>query len=47
LHPRESLVEDDLLTRFALTCHAVRQGLHAPEQMGQVEYKKNIGARVE
>ncbi len=46
LHPRERLVEDDLLARFGLKRHVVRQVLHELEQMGLVARKKNIGALV-
>lgn len=46
LHPRERLIEDDLLARFGLKRHVVRQVLHELDQMGLVERKKNIGALV-
>lgn len=46
LHPRERLVEDDLLERFALKRHVVRQVLVELERMGLVERKRNIGALV-
>ncbi|MEO8280639.1 MAG: GntR family transcriptional regulator [Ideonella sp.] len=46
LYPRERLVEDDLLARFRLKRHVVRQVLLELERMGLVERKKNIGAIV-
>lgn len=46
LHPRERLVEDDLLSRFQLKRHVVRQVLIELERMGLVERKRNIGALV-
>lgn len=46
LHPRERLVEDDLLARFGLKRHVVRQVLVELERMGLVERKRNVGALV-
>lgn len=46
LHPRERLVEDDLLKRFSMKRHVVRQLLAELERMGLVERKRNIGALV-
>lgn len=46
LHPRERLVEDDLLERFGLKRHVVRQVLAELERMGLVERKRNVGALV-
>ncbi len=46
LHPRERLVEDELLARFKLKRHVVRQVLAELERMGLVERKRNIGALV-
>jgi DNA-binding GntR family transcriptional regulator len=46
LHPRERLVEDELLARFNLKRHVVRQVLVELERMGLVERKRNIGALV-
>lgn len=46
LHPRERLVEDELLARFKLKRHVVRQVLVELERMGLVERKRNIGALV-
>jgi DNA-binding GntR family transcriptional regulator len=46
LHPRERLVEDDLMRRFSAKRHVVRQGLAELEQMGVVERVPNRGAMV-
>ena len=46
LHPRERLVEDELMARFSLKRHVVRNLLSELEQMGLVERKRNIGAVV-
>jgi len=46
LHPRERLVEDELLGRFQLKRHVVRQVLGELERMGLVERKRNVGAVV-
>lgn len=46
LLPRERLLEHDLLARFGLKRHVVRQVLLELEHMGLVERKKNIGALV-
>jgi DNA-binding GntR family transcriptional regulator len=46
LHPRERLVEDELMARFGLKRHVVRNVLSELEQMGLVERKRNIGALV-
>lgn len=46
LHPRERLVEDELLSRFQLKRHVVRQVLAELERMGLVERKRNVGALV-
>ena len=46
IHPRERLVEDELLERFSLKRHVVRHVLSELEQMGLVERKKNFGALV-
>jgi DNA-binding GntR family transcriptional regulator len=46
LHPRERLVEDDLLTRFAAKRHVVRQALVELERMGLVNRARNRGAAV-
>jgi DNA-binding GntR family transcriptional regulator len=46
IHPRERLIEDDLLSRFGLKRHVVRQVLAELEKRGLIERKKNIGALV-
>lgn len=46
LHPRERLVEEELLERFGLKRHVVRQVLAELERMGLVERKRNVGAIV-
>lgn len=46
LHPRERLVEDDLMARFGATRHAIRQALMVLDRMGLVERVPNRGAQV-
>lgn len=46
LHPRERLVEDDLMGRFAVKRHVVRDALAALDRLGLVERRKNVGAVV-
>lgn len=46
LFPRQRLTEDELMTRFGLKRHAVRQVLAQLEQRGAVERKRNVGAEV-
>jgi DNA-binding GntR family transcriptional regulator len=46
LHPRERLIEDDLMQRFGLKRHAVREVLAELARMGLAERKKNIGSEV-
>jgi DNA-binding GntR family transcriptional regulator len=46
LHPRERLIEDELMRRFAAKRHVVRRGLAELEQMGIVERVPNRGAIV-
>jgi Transcriptional regulators len=46
LHPRERLVEDDLLSRFDAKRHVVRQALVELERMGLVNRARNRGAAV-
>jgi DNA-binding GntR family transcriptional regulator len=46
LHPRERLVEDELMARFGYKRHVVRQALAYMEQQGLVQRKKNSGAQV-
>ncbi|MBK1787272.1 GntR family transcriptional regulator [Prauserella cavernicola] len=46
LHPRERLVEDDLMERFGAKRHAVRTALATLESRGAVERRANVGAFV-
>ncbi len=46
LHPRERLVEEELMSRFAVKRHIAREALSSMERMGLVERRKNIGAFV-
>lgn len=46
LHPRERLVEDELMDRFAAKRHLVREALATLDRMGLVERRKNVGALV-
>ncbi|PLP99126.1 GntR family transcriptional regulator [Cupriavidus pauculus] len=46
LHPRERLVEDDLMERFGVKRHVVRDALTALDRLGLVERRKNVGAVV-
>lgn len=46
LHPRERLVEDELMSRFAIKRHIAREALASMERMGLVERRKNVGAFV-
>ena len=46
LHPRERLVEDELMTRFDAKRHIVRRALEVMDRMGLVERRKNVGAVV-
>ncbi|MDX3988614.1 MAG: GntR family transcriptional regulator [Achromobacter sp.] len=46
LHPRERLTEDELMARFSMKRHAVRQVLSELELLGVVEKKRNVGAVV-
>lgn len=46
LHPRERLVEDELMARFGYKRHVVRQALAHMEKQGLVQRKKNSGAQV-
>jgi DNA-binding GntR family transcriptional regulator len=46
LHPRERLIEDDLMQRFGLKRHAVREVLAELARMGLAERRKNVGSEV-
>ena len=46
LHPKQRITEDELLERFGLKRHVVREVLATLERMGLVERRKNIGALV-
>ena len=46
LHPRERLVEDELMARFGVKRHVVRKALAGLEKQGLVQHKKNSGAQV-
>lgn len=46
LHPRERLIEDELMRRFAAKRHVVRRALEDLQQMGVVERVPNRGALV-
>jgi DNA-binding GntR family transcriptional regulator len=46
LHPRERLVEDELMARFGVKRHVVRKALAELENQGLVQHKKNSGAQV-
>jgi DNA-binding GntR family transcriptional regulator len=46
LHPRERLVEDELMVRFDARRHIVRAALAKLAHMGLVEHRKNVGALV-
>jgi DNA-binding GntR family transcriptional regulator len=46
LHPRERLVEDDLMARFSAKRHVVRKALAELEVQGLVQHKRNSGAQV-
>lgn len=46
LHPRERLVEDELMERFDVKRHVVRDALATLDRMGLIERRKNVGALV-
>jgi len=46
LHPRERLIEDDLIRRFGFKRHAAREVLAELARRGLVERRKNIGCEV-
>jgi DNA-binding GntR family transcriptional regulator len=45
-HPKERLIEDDLMAHYGLRRHQVRAGLAELVRMGLVEHRKNVGALV-
>ncbi len=46
LHPRERLVEDDLMERFGVKRHVIRAALDELVKLGIVQRRKHIGAVV-
>jgi DNA-binding GntR family transcriptional regulator len=46
LHPRERLIEDELMQRFGIKRYVVREVLAALDRMGLIERRKNVGALV-
>lgn len=46
LHPRERLIEDDLIRRFGFKRHAVRALLIELARLGLVDRRKNVGSEV-
>lgn len=46
LHPRERLVEDELMARWDAKRHVVREALATLEHIGLVERRRNVGACV-
>lgn len=46
LLPAQRLVEDELMARFEVKRHVVRDALAQLEQMGLIERKRNVGAMV-
>lgn len=46
VHPRQRLVEDELMVRFDVKRHVVRDVLARLEQMGLIERRRNVGALV-
>lgn len=46
LHPRERLIEEELMQRFDSKRHVVREVLARLDRMGLVERRKNVGALV-
>ena len=46
LHPKQRITEDELLERFGLKRHVVREVLASLERMGLVERRRNVGALV-
>ncbi|MDT9594254.1 GntR family transcriptional regulator [Nocardioides zeae] len=45
-HPRERLIEDELMERFGAKRHAIRSALQTLESRGSVERRANVGALV-
>lgn len=46
LHPRERLIEEELMQRFGVKRYVVREVLATLDRMGLIERRKNIGALV-
>lgn len=46
LHPRERLIEEDLMQRFGIKRYVVREVLAALDRMGLIERRRNVGALV-
>ncbi len=46
LHPKERLVEDDLMKRFSVKRHVIRAALAELVRLGLIEHRKNVGAVV-
>lgn len=46
LHPRERLIEDELMQRFGIKRYVVREVLAALDRMGLIERRRNVGALV-
>lgn len=46
LHPRERLIEDDLMQRFGIKRYVAREVLAALDRMGLIERRRNVGALV-
>src|SRR5690606_4222357 len=46
LHPRERLIEDDLIRRFGFKRHVAREVLAELARRGLVERRKNVGCEV-
>ncbi len=46
LHPRERLIEEELMQRFGIKRYVVREVLATLDRMGLIERRKNVGALV-
>lgn len=46
LHPRERLIEEELIQRFGIKRYVVREVLATLDRMGLIERRKNVGALV-